>query len=446
MNVTKISKASKLICAAALPALAAMMPSKASAAIVVTATAQTGVAHDSFGDTAAGYTGYLITVSVDTGDIVAAVDMGSAANSPNGIFGTLLQDWATATKKGVTTFTPTPVGSTANDTNGSSTGTDSHLLILGANRADVTSPFEDNPNATTPVPPSPVGAPPQDASDTWGNGTYLHGVFGVSGGSNTMNLAYVVMPTGSKGSFQIDVSEIPAAGGATSDKVVTGSIGSGGSPIISLTATSAAGVSQAAFVGVDNPNSPTAGAINVVSTGTGFVRGELNGIAAGVGSKAGVTEVKFENAAGTAVDPGIEYIGLNVADGLNGQGSTQFNSDIDALIADINSATLGLGANSAYSLRSGGTITNAPAAEQIAALGLNAGKSGAAQYDIIVGVPTSAATGLGDSFLGLNLANDAALPAGLEVTDIAAVPEPATAAGLLIGASGLLLGRRKRKA
>jgi len=53
-----------------------------------------------------------------------------------------------------------------------------------------------------------------------------------------------------------------------------------------------------------------------------------------------------------------------------------------------------------------------------------------------------------DNFLGFDFttANDSSLPAGLTVTEVALVPEPASAAGLLIGASGLLLGRRKRKA
>jgi hypothetical protein len=219
--------------------------------------------------------------------------------------------------------------------------------------------------------------------------------------------------------------------------------------IISLTATgsSSGAVGGANFVGgTYNPNTPTAGVINVVGAGSGFVRGELNGIAAGVGSKTGQTGVNFENAAGTAIDPGIEYIGLNVADGANAQGSAQFNTDIQALIADINGATFGFGATDAYATITTGTndsLAGAPSATQIAALGLNAGKVGAAQYDVVIGIPS---VNGGTSVLGLDLTQDTNLPAGLTVTDIAAVPEPASAAGLLIGASGLLLGRRKRKA
>lgn len=54
----------------------------------------------------------------------------------------------------------------------------------------------------------------------------------------------------------------------------------------------------------------------------------------------------------------------------------------------------------------------------------------------------------GDNFLGFDFStsNDSALPSGLTVAAVALVPEPATAAVMLFGASGLLLGRRKRKA
>jgi hypothetical protein len=40
---------------------------------------------------------------------------------------------------------------------------------------------------------------------------------------------------------------------------------------------------------------------------------------------------------------------------------------------------------------------------------------------------------------------DASAPSGIVVTGVAAVPEPATAAGIVLGAAGLLLGRRRNK-
>jgi len=50
----------------------------------------------------------------------------------------------------------------------------------------------------------------------------------------------------------------------------------------------------------------------------------------------------------------------------------------------------------------------------------------------------------GQSWLGVDFSQDTNTP-GLTVTEIAAVPEPATAAGIVLGAAGLLLGRRKSK-
>jgi hypothetical protein len=62
-------------------------------------------------------------------------------------------------------------------------------------------------------------------------------------------------------------------------------------------------------------------------------------------------------------------------------------------------------------------------------------------YDIVITEPgsinTSALTNLG---FDLSQTTDGS---GITVTGVAAVPEPATAAGLVIGAAGLLLGRRK---
>jgi hypothetical protein len=71
-------------------------------------------------------------------------------------------------------------------------------------------------------------------------------------------------------------------------------------------------------------------------------------------------------------------------------------------------------------------------------------------YDLLVtSTGTNPADGSGNAVLGfdfsagggeLNAANS-----GITVTGVAAVPEPATAAGLVLGAAGLLLGRRKNR-
>jgi hypothetical protein len=58
---------------------------------------------------------------------------------------------------------------------------------------------------------------------------------------------------------------------------------------------------------------------------------------------------------------------------------------------------------------------------------------------------TPGAGGVADLGIDFSQDTDAATP-GLVVTEVAAVPEPATAAGAVLGAAGLLLGRRKKQA
>jgi len=68
-------------------------------------------------------------------------------------------------------------------------------------------------------------------------------------------------------------------------------------------------------------------------------------------------------------------------------------------------------------------------------------------YDILlVSSPgfTAGAGGVADLGIDFSGDTDAATP-GLVVTEVAAVPEPATAAGVVLGAAGLLLGRRKKQ-
>jgi hypothetical protein len=58
---------------------------------------------------------------------------------------------------------------------------------------------------------------------------------------------------------------------------------------------------------------------------------------------------------------------------------------------------------------------------------------------------TPGAGGVADLGIDFSQDTDQATP-GLVVTEVAAVPEPATAAGAVLGAAGLLLGRRKKQA
>jgi hypothetical protein len=52
-----------------------------------------GVAHDSTGHTAAGFTSYLLTVTADPGQVVTTIDLGQNIASKNGLFGSVLQSW-----------------------------------------------------------------------------------------------------------------------------------------------------------------------------------------------------------------------------------------------------------------------------------------------------------------------------------------------------------------
>jgi hypothetical protein len=67
-------------------------------------------------------------------------------------------------------------------------------------------------------------------------------------------------------------------------------------------------------------------------------------------------------------------------------------------------------------------------------------------YDILL-TSVSGFTATGGASLGFDFTADTtAADAGITVTGVAAVPEPATAAGIVLGAAGLLLGRRRNKA
>ncbi|HSV16389.1 MAG TPA: Calx-beta domain-containing protein, partial [Tepidisphaeraceae bacterium] len=174
-----------------------------------------GPAHDNVGDSTTGWTGFLLTLHADPGDLISAVDYGQTSTSTRGIFGQLLQDWSPS-KGGPLA---SPVGATANDTNGGTNGTDSHILLLnrGPTVADA---FEDS-DVT-----QPAGAPTSGAQDIWGTGTYMHGVFGIPGASqaNVLPFAYVVLNDSSIGSYEVQMAEAPTNGNQ-SVVTVTGQFG-----------------------------------------------------------------------------------------------------------------------------------------------------------------------------------------------------------------------------
>jgi len=67
-------------------------------------------------------------------------------------------------------------------------------------------------------------------------------------------------------------------------------------------------------------------------------------------------------------------------------------------------------------------------------------------YDILL-TSVGGFTATGGASLGFDFTADTtSADAGITVTGVAAVPEPATAAGIVLGAAGMLLGRRRNKA
>jgi len=124
-----------------------------------------------------------------------------------------------------------------------------------------------------------------------------------------------------------------------------------------------------------------------------------------------VYALKLNNAAG-AISPTSTLIATIVSDFNNGTGNGTAASNVSA----------GAVAGSAYASLFPG-------------------------YDILLTSTTGFSAGAGGvADLGIDFSQDTdAATAGLTVTEVAAVPEPATAAGIVLGAAGLLLGRRKKQ-
>jgi len=199
---------------------------------------------------------------------------------------------------------------------------------------------------------------------------------------------------------------------ATTLTVIVTPSSSGGQPIVSLVSGTA---SQAGYgTQLDHttatfaPATPVADEINVVgSSSAGYKVGQatLN------------TAEQTGNVATTfTVQPtsGTEAYALKLSD--------TNPTDLATIVADINqsSATDGVTA----SLVAGSSYAAEFPGYQILLLGTG-------------GLPAS-------SDLGFDFTQETNVP-GVTVTGVAAVPEPATAAGLVLGAAGLLLGRRKSR-
>jgi hypothetical protein len=418
------NKRAALIGAAALPAIAGlsaslMSSSAANAAITFSVTNQ-GVASDGSGHTTTGYTGFLLTFIADAGDKITGVDFGTGTASTNGIFGPLIQDYFSNSVQGSTPLSQFQNGQGPVDPNFGQVGggIDSHFLGTpdGSDFAEKTAPFENNNRV------NPGGTPPNGGTNFYGTGTFMHGVYGVQGSFqlNSYPTAYVVLKDGTSATFAASMAE---AGGTFQ---LAGTIGGGGTTttppsnkIVSLTTvagapttygnklTNGSGVDKATF----NPNAPVADSINVTNTGgpNNYLPGFANNINTGTG------ENKFNVQASGFLAPDQEVYALNIKVG----GADPTAAQDATIIADINANNTGVTAS---------TVTG-----QFATLFPG--------YDILLtGSPNSSTASLGLDF------TQETNVAGVTVADVAAVPEPASAAGILLGATGLLLGRRKRNA
>jgi hypothetical protein len=225
-------------------------------------------------------------------------------------------------------------------------------------------------------------------------------------------------------------------------------------PIISLTSAAPSGFNNkitngtGADQGTFSPNSPvpdslnpsssptTAALLNDIKSASDITNSTSNGPSVDYVAEAGLSPsdghvyfLKLKlNTAGTVMDfdPANQNgpsTGTNYTTASN---VGNYNDDLAKLIADIN-----VGGGHA------GTLTAARADS------LDPGNTFYPGYDLAVSEAGGAGTN--PEFLGFNMGNETAV-AGFTVTDIAAVPEPATGMGMLLVGAGCLLRRRRRVA
>jgi hypothetical protein len=261
--------------------------------------------------------------------------------------------------------------------------------------AIVTNPFE-NSDYSNPVSGSNTAGDTTTGTD-FGYGTYLHAVFGVLGAnqSGTLDLAYIVMPKAAgTATLTASVQDSADALATLVTAVIPAVTTSGPKPIVSLTAQG-----SQTIAGTSLP------LLHVVGSNGSYVLAHDS-----------VANLATANAEVTGFSPAgdSETYALK----LNGSPTP---AQITTIIADINASSA-----------TDGVLALVPTAD-IAAL--------VPGYQIELTATTSKS---GDQNIGFDFTQETNV-AGVTVSDIVAVPEPASI-GLLMGASGLILGRRKRKA
>lgn len=182
-----------------------------------------------FGETATGYTAYLVQAS-SANNITAVAAAGTGAATETGFTGPMLQEDDYVVSRGTKKVTLTPTMSVATGEANSDYSLDSHFLIPanGLTAAPGFAPTEDNSSAVLTGPQSTaVGAPAADGFDEWGNGTSLTGAYALgTGTTHSLDLAWLVIPTGSTVAYDFNIfTDVTSANGAQFDGVIpTGTV------------------------------------------------------------------------------------------------------------------------------------------------------------------------------------------------------------------------------
>jgi hypothetical protein len=235
--------------------------------------------------------------------------------------------------------------------------------------------------------------------------SYLTGAFGSYGGASTDGTTL----TGA-------TLTIVVAGGVTTTTTTSTTVSH--QPIVTLlnTTPSTYGTQIGSPIVITGHNS----SYTVGYTGTSLTQ------VGGQGYTTGYTAVSVFN---PLTDTEVYALKLNAS----GAALSPTSTEIALIVADLN---LGTGTGTAAVNVSAGAVVGSPYAALFPG------------YDILL-VSTGAFGGAGNggvADLGIDFSQDTdALTPGLVVTEVAAVPEPATAAGVVLGAAGLLLGRRKKQ-
>lgn len=164
-------------------------------AVIVTVTDLGNPVSSNNSTTAPGFQAFLVNLSTTDGALIQAVAFGDDAGSPGGFEGPFLQRIARNDPDDPTDDTLTPTGTQRNEA-ANFASFDSRFLVP-TGRVDVSAPSEDNNSV------NPPGAPADNTSSDFGQGSFLRGTFGIQSEvqASSLDLLFVVLPDGSSATF-----------------------------------------------------------------------------------------------------------------------------------------------------------------------------------------------------------------------------------------------------